>query len=259
MDYLNFYKGFPVENDVWGFDVEVAASKAEGSMYEAWFNVLKASHWYAEIQSTRRFRNVAMAHTYRRFGDLSQLNFKEWWKIRGHRIFKEKVPYRTIKPVSLDYKIKRSNKELKPSTLVLEIPLNLSLDKLKEQFDKILRAQEEYQNLKKYNRWDESTAPTRLFKDNLKFGFDRINRDLKIYLEYQSESQKQGFVAYKLAQKYGLLGHLKPDEKVTPDEMKNLLDRLDYVLDTTKKLIANATVGRFPDAGYFEPAEDLLD
>lgn len=260
MNLLDFYKGFPVEDDIYGFTLEAAASKAKHSIYESWFDVLKASPWYSEIQTTRSFKNAAMAHTYRRFGNLNNLTFEQWWKARGYKIFKEKIPFTEIKPVELGYKLKQSKDPYEPPTLLLEVPLHLDIKILRRQFDEVLRLQEAYQDKKKFSIYDNTTAHAKIFQMGQKFGYEIIKKDLNMYFEYQTESVKEGFIAYQFAQKHRVLGG---DGVVTnallDSEKSKLIGALKYALENTKKLIANATVGRFPDTGYCAAAQVLLD
>jgi hypothetical protein len=260
MDLLDFYKGFPVENDVYGFTLEAAASKAKHSIYESWFDVLKASPWYAEAERTKIFKNKAIADTYKLFGSLSGLTFEKWWKITGYKIFKERVPFTEIKLVELDYKLKQAKDPNEPPTLLLEVPLHLDIKILRKQFDQVLRLQEEYQEKKKFSIYDNTTAYAKVFQLGQKFGYEVIKKDLELYFDYQAESVKEGFIAYQFAQKHGLLDSKEITNRVTDAERTKLHGALMYNLENTKKLIANATVGRFPDTSdYLPAAKELLD
>ena len=260
MDELHFYKGFPVEDDIYGFSLEVAASKAKHSIYESWFDVLKASPWYAEAQKTKEFKNQAIADTFKLFGDLGNLTFEKWWKATGYKIFKERIPFTEIKSVDLDYKLKQSKDPNEPPTLLLEVPLHLDIKILRRQFDEVLRMQEAYQERRKFSIFDNTTANAKIFQLGQKFGYEVIKKDLEIYSDYQIESVKEGFIAYQFAQKYGLLGSPEVTNRVTDADKSKLHGALMYSLENTKKLIANATVGRFPDTSdYLPEARELLD
>lgn len=260
MDFLNFYKGFPVENDIYGFTFEVAASKAKHSIYESWFDVLKASPWYAEAQKTRDFKNQAMAETFDMFGDLTDLTFEQWWKATGHKIFKERIPFTGIKPVDLNYKLRESKDPNEPPILMLEVPLHLDIKILRRQFDEILRMQEAYQDRRKFSIFDNTTARAKIFQLGQKFGYEIIKKDLEIYFDHQIESVKEGFIAYQFAQKHRLLdGDGVVTNAILDSDKSKLIGALKYSLENTKRLIANATVGRFPDTDYYEPAQVLLN
>lgn len=261
MDELHFYKGFPVEDDIYGFTLEAAASRAKHSIYESWFDVLKASPWYAEAQKTKVFRNQAIADTYKLFGDLSNVTFEKWWKKTGYKIFKERVPFTKIKPLDLTYKVRPPKKEDEPATLLLEVPLHLDIKILRRQFEQVIRLQEEYQEKKKFDIHRATTANAKIFQLGQKFGYEVIKKELEIYFDYQIESVKEGFIAYQFAQKHGLLdsGGVVTN-RVTEGDMSRLNEVLKYSLENTKKLIANATVGRFPDTSdYLTAARELLD
>jgi hypothetical protein len=260
MDLLDFYKGFPVENDVYGFTLEAAASKAKHSIYESWFDVLKVSPWYAEAEKTKNFRNKEIADTYKLFGSLSGLTFDKWWKATGYKIFKERIPFDEIKRVELDYQLKHAKNPNEPPTMLLEVPLHLDIKILRKQFDEVLRMQEEYQEKKKFSIYDNTTAHAKIFQLGQKFGYEVIKKDLELYFDYQVESAEEGFIAYQFAQKHGLLDSTEITNRVTDAERTKLHGALMYNLENTKKLIANATVGRFPDTSdYLPAARELLD
>ncbi|QWD66029.1 hypothetical protein [Polynucleobacter sp. MWH-Aus1W21] len=261
MDELHFYKGFPVEDDIYGFTLEVAASKAKYSIYESWFDVLKASPWYAEAQKTKVFKNQAIADTYKLFGDLSNVAFEKWWKKTGYKIFKERVPFTKIKPLDLTYKVQSPKKKDEPPTLLLEVPLHLDIKILRRQFEQVIRLQEEYQEKKKFDIYRHTTANAKIFQLGQKFGYDVIKKDLEIYFDYQVESVKEGFITYQFAQKHALSdSNGIVTNRVTDADRGRLIEALKYSLENTRKLIANATVGRFPDTSdYLPTARELLD
>lgn len=261
MDELHFYKGFPVENDIYGFTLEVAASKAKSSIYESWFDVLKVSPWYVEAQKTKQFKNQAMADTFKLFGDLSNLTFEKWWKATGYKIFKERIPFVGIKKhLGLDCKLEESKSENEPSSILLKVPLNADIQILRRQFEQVIRMQEEYQEKKKFDIYRATTANAKIFQLGQKFGYEVIKKDLEMYFDYQTESVKEGFIAYQFAQKHGLLDSagIVTNAKTDSDKSK-LIGALKYRLENTRRLIANATVGRFPDTDYYGPAEVLLN
>lgn len=260
MDELHFYKGFPVEDDIYGFSLEAAASKAKNSIYESWFDVLKASPWYAEAQKTKEFKNQAIADTCNLFGDLSNLNFEKWWKTNGYKIFKERIPFTGIKDLGIDCKLEQSKKANEPSSLILKVSLDTDIKVLRREFDRILMLQAEYKERKKFSIFDNTTANAKIFQLGQKFGYEVIKKDLEIYSDYQKESAKEGFIAYQFAQKHGLLDSTEVTNRVTDADRSKLHGALMYSLENTKKLIANATVGRFPDTSdYLPEARELLD
>ena len=137
MEIEYFYKGLPYENEIFGFTLEASAAKSKGTMYEAWFDLLKASPWYGKMASGN-FPSEKAKKTWDGFKDLSNITFEEWWKKRGYKIFAEKVPYQKVEPITLGYKIKTAKDENAIPVLHLEVPLNLHPDALKKQFTEIL-------------------------------------------------------------------------------------------------------------------------
>jgi hypothetical protein len=245
MDIEYFYKGLPVENEVYGFTLEQSSSKSKCTMYEAWFDVLKASPWYSRM-SSGEFPSEQARSTWEGFGDISKITFEDWWKERGYQIFAERVPFRKIQEIELNYKIKTSKGDEKPPVLILEVPLNLHPDLLKKQLDEILARQRYLSGTKRFKRWDHSTADFHLLGDGI-HDYNSIKNALALLADFESEKNKPGFQKNLFAQKKGLLRYISPTASLSNQETKALNEKLLYELDQTRNLIANATEGRFPD------------
>mgnify|MGYP000110734617 CR=1 FL=1 len=250
MDIERFYKGLPYENEIFGFTLEASTAASKGTMYEAWFDLLKASPWYARMASGD-YLNQSAKNTWDGFGDLSNLTFSDWWKLRGHEIFAEAVPYRKVEEIDLNYKIKTTKGENAIPVLHLEVPLNLHPDALKQQFGEILRRQEALYRSDRFNRWDHSRADFHLQRDG-KLDYSDIKFRLDLYAEYQAEKIKPGFQKNTFAQKKGLVKHIRPNDVLTNQYTKELNDSLDHLIEQTLSLMAHATEGHFPET-YTHP------
>jgi hypothetical protein len=68
-----------------------------------------------------------------------------------------------------------------------------------------------------------------------------------LYAEYQREKVKPGFQKNLFAQQKGLVRHIAPNTQLTNQYTKELNDSLDYLIEQTLSLMANATEGRFPE------------
>ena len=150
------YKGLTAEDRVFALTPEVSVTKAKGTLYEAWFDVLKSSPWYRELCETGVFPSPSAEEVWIHFGDLRKMTFQEWWLSTGYRIFAEEIDYRPVEVLSVTTKIKNDDSAKKPPTLIIEVPLNLAPAVLREQFDQILRRHAEY--LVDFDRWEHSTA-----------------------------------------------------------------------------------------------------
>lgn len=245
MDIDYFYKGLPYENEIFGFTLEESTVKSKGTMYEAWFDLLNASPWYGKMASGSYPSELAKK-TWEGFGDLSGLTFSDWWRQCGYRIFAEKVPYKKVEQIRLDYKIKSAKDKNAIPVMHLEVPLNLHPDALKEQFAEILRRQKELYLSDRFNRWDHSRADFHLVREG-KLDYSDIKYRLDLYAEYQREKVKPGFQKNLFAQQKGLVRHIAPNTQLTNQYTKELNDSLDYLIEQTLSLMANATEGRFPE------------
>jgi hypothetical protein len=246
MEIEYFYKGLPYENEIFGFTLEASAAKSKGTMYEAWFDLLKASPWYGKMASGN-FPSEKAKKTWDGFKDLSNITFEEWWKKRGYKIFAEKVPYQKVEPITLGYKIKTAKDENAIPVLHLEVPLNLHPDALKKQFTEILQRQEALYRSDRFNRWDHSRADFHLVRDG-KLDYSDIKFRLDLYAEFQIEKVKPGFQKNLFAQKKGLVRHIGLNDHLTNQYTKELNDSLDHLIEQILSLMAHATEGRFPDA-----------
>lgn len=255
MDIEYFYKGLPYENEIFGFTLEASTVSSKGTMYEAWFDLLKASPWYAKMASGI-YPSENAKKTWEGFGDLSKLSFSDWWKIRGYEIFAEKVPYRKVEQIGLNYKIKTSKGKDAIPVMHLEVPLNLHPDALKQQFDEILRKQKVLYQSDRFNRWDHSRADFHLKRDG-KLDYSDIKFRLDLYAEYQSEKLKPGFQKNIFAQKKGLVRHIGPNDVLTNQYTKELNDSLDHLIEQTLSLMAHATEGDFPESVLHPWVKDL--
>jgi len=250
MDIEYFYKGLPYENEVFGYTLESSAAKSKGSMYEAWFDLLQASPWYGKMASGNYPSELAKK-TWDGFGDLSKLTFSDWWRKCGYEIFAEKVPYREVEKIDLNYKIKSTKDKDAIPVLHIEVPLNLHPDALKAQFAEILKRQKELYQTDRFNRWDHSRADFHLARDG-KLDYSDIKFRLDLYAELQKERVKPGFQKNLFAQRKGLVRHISQNVSLTNQQTKELNDSLDHLIEQTLSLMANATEGRFPET-YTHP------
>lgn len=270
-----YYKGLSAEERIYPYKPRESVVLAKGTLYEAWFDTLKASPWYAQICETKEFPSQAAKETWEHFGDLRNLMFDPWWQKVGHKIFTEVIPYRPVREVDLEYAIKH-NDENKPPTLVLEIPLNLSPAHLAQQFEVLVAKQFDYlaevangadskkKSLKvddadgdtifapsrTFNRWDHSTAKVHQRRDT-KITYQQIKIWLTIFKDWTSAKE----VNPKLTlTQFALQNNLSHEGKriynsssTTSNKGEQMLaNAASEPLKMARFLMAHATEGVFP-------------
>lgn len=243
------YKGLSAEDRLFPKEPKQSAILAKGTLYEAWFDTLQTSPWYAEIAMTGIFPNDYVEKTWRSFGDLTGLTFSKWWMQTGYRIFTEEVPYQAVAATDLEHEVSFGKDEKRPPMLTLEIPLNLSPKALEEQFRKILKAHESYQH--EFDRWKHSTAEVHQPRET-RLTYGSIKRWLVLYKDWESEKAKNS----ELTQfEYSIKNNLVPNArkkidlsaKLDATEKAVFSNALSDQLKLARNLMANATVGVFPD------------
>jgi hypothetical protein len=248
--YLN-YKGLLPADAIWGLTPEVSATKAQGTLYEAWFNTLKISPFYNKNLDDKITGDTEAAKTVNLFGDLRNREFKEWWLEIGYQIFAEPTPYQPIQEIT-DLKV-RLSKEAHPKaprTIIIEVPLNLDPAELSRQFATLVSKQKEYQE--EFKRWEMSQAEAH--QDNeTKLTFKTIQNWLEIYAEYEHQKKFLGseFKLYNFTKNMGLHPYyaLKSSRKreVPESERIPMSNVASDLIKKTKFLMANAAEMRFPD------------
>jgi len=248
-----YYKGLPIENEFFPFTPEQSADQAKGSMYEAWFDTLKASPWYNEICETRDFPSDAVKECYEKFGDLRPFSFKKWWLETGYKIFAERVRYEEMKVIGVTSEVSKTFKykkgENNPSKLIIEVPLNLAPKKLKEQFEELLRQYSAYYQHTDRNK--ESTAPVPFDRDS-KFGYSTIKSWLHIYKEVEKErALNNDATLVDICRKLGLRKNLFADfgEGTVIDDpqiRQQAANAISEYYQKARRLMAHATEMRFP-------------
>lgn len=248
-----YYKGLPIENEFFPFTPEQSAEQAKGSMYEAWFDALKASPWYNEICETRGFPSEAAKECYENFGDLRPMSFKKWWLEIGYKIFAERVRYEEMKDRGIvngaTKTLKYKKGENDPSKLLIEVPLNLDPKKLKEQFEAILREHSNYYEHK--NRFKESTAPVPFDRDS-KLSYGTIKLWLHIYKEVEKERELHkdatlADICRKLELRKNLFADFGEGTVVDDSQIRQqAANAVSEYYQKARRLMAHATEMRFP-------------
>ena len=247
-----YYKGLREEEHFYPYTPEQSAAKAKGTLYEAWFDVLKASPTYLKATVSHVFDSTAVSDCYELFGDLREIEFSQWWIETGYKIFAEQVRYEEITshPIKATTTIKFSKRKNVVPRLLIEVPLNLDPRKLKEQFDEILRKHTALYD-EKFNRWDHSTADAHLDRD-AKLDYRTIKHWLDVYIELENKKRLYGndYPLYKVCQSKRLSPKINRDfgiEAELPDKEKVFASNVvSDILKKVTRLMAHSSEKRFP-------------
>jgi hypothetical protein len=247
-----FYKGLREEEHFYPYTPEQSAAKAKRTLYEAWFDLLKASPWYQAAMNAHVFESQAVADCYEKFGDLRNVEFEDWWLQTGYQIFAERVRYEDLKAHKLDAKtsLKFSRNRNTAPKLVIEVPLNLDPRRLKEQFDEILQKHSDLYDTK-FNRWNHSQADVH-FERDAKIDYQTIKHWLSVY-EYVNEKRKSfgdGYPLYKVCRELKLSPYIEKNYSTSVAlDAEGKVYASNVVSDILKKitpLMAHASEMRFP-------------
>lgn len=237
-----FYKGFPEDVRFRAHTVPQSLEIAKGTLYQAWFDALQLSPYYAKAIDTGIWPSEEVQQTYKTFGDLRQTDFDRWWVGKGHSLFAEQHAFRRV----LVTDASDESGHIGP-TLKLEIPLNVSPATLKRQFDELLK--EHHPHYKDFDRWKASSAPMRM--ENRKLTSVSINLYLQVYRRWVD---KGGLIKdvhlFEIGEELGLDPKnvvLRTDypKEASAKHLKMSLMVTEY-LEKAKNLVAHATEGRFP-------------
>jgi len=247
-----YYKGLMDEDEHFRpHTPEKSAERAEGTMYEAWFDALKASHWYMAMCEGGEPPTNAAQVCFQNFGDIRPYSFKKWWMDVGYQIFAEQTRYEDVQvhEVSAKVKLKYNKKTGALNNLFLEIPTNIHPRKLREQFEDILEKHSRY--FEHNNRFAESDAPVTFDRDS-KLNYKTIMLWLKVYKLVEAErSKKHGASLAEICRDMELRPSLLKEfgYRTVIDDPEVKQKAASAVSDYYKKalrLIANATEMRFP-------------
>jgi hypothetical protein len=243
----------------------IQLAQAEESVYRWWYEFLRLSHdyWFLCRQSEGRSpqtKDERFAQVYRDFGDVFQVPFRLWWKIRGNRIFKETAAppkVRALKPNHLELDTRND----RYGRILLEVPLSLTRKRIMRQVGKIL---DEHEAARPRMRIEATTArypinPVRYQLHTLQTTHEVFNlyRELVVFPQFTNSRRiALGYepVDFEVDQyQIGKILHLNRNaEKLIGDEReiarrKNTMRAtVGRHLSRAKLLIANVEIGEFP-------------
>lgn len=233
-----YFKGFPEDVRFRSHTIPESLEIARGTLYETWYRCLKLSPYTAQALTTGIWLSEGQKKTYSQFGDLQGTTFDSWWLERGYELFKENDDFKRINLQQA------ANIDDSKDTLLLKIPLTVSPNTLRNQFDDLLRKHHPY--YKNFDRWQHSTASERLRSSKL------TSVSLNLYVSvYEQWLKNQDAALYSIGEEMSLIpryvvkhGDLGGDVRDKHLQMSLIVSEY---LEKAKNLIAHASEGIFPD------------
>ncbi len=94
----------------------------EESVYYLWFEYLRRNEKYKEYCETEKGKSTkTVEKLYKDFGDIHNIEFKDWWRVRGAELFCEQVDLERVEEISNVEQFKQRQSD---NVLTLAIPLN---------------------------------------------------------------------------------------------------------------------------------------
>jgi hypothetical protein len=236
-----FFKGFPEDVRFSKHSVPESLEIAKGTMYEAWFNALRLSPYMAESIDTGEWLSEQQENTYKKFGDLRNATFDQWWVDVGFNLFAEGQDFKRLT-------LREQSDEAKQDTLVIEIPLTTSPATLKAQFSDLLR--DHHPHFKKFDRWEMSTAYVKLQSSRLTSL--SINLYLMVYEKQKNMIATDGdeVTLYQVGEALDINPRLVVRYADRPADIKEkhlqMSLQVSEYIKKAKNLIAYASEGIFP-------------
>ena len=251
---------------------EMSLAQAQNSVYRWWWEYLRLSKDYWMLCQTSSSANIRtqdekLRRVYRRFGDIHNGSFADWWLDRGYRVFSEQVKFPKVAVVP-SRPSERQRQAPGDHNIWVEIPLKLSKRTIQKQLGKLL---DEYESSRLRRRLELSSAdfkvnPAPIGTHVLQKVHEvhALHRELIDKPKWQQQQQKSTVsTAPQRADLFriGKLLRLSPSNESLsgePDEVRARLNRMRVAVSRLVKrselLIANVEVGIFPSYKAVEVA-----
>jgi hypothetical protein len=249
MEQPIIYKGMPRLSYA---DIKEELIDAFNSPYFLWYEYLKLSKdywWVCKLMGETQ--DAELKAMYWDFGDVHEVEFRDWWLDRGRYLFAEQVQ---LPKVSLVYKESLNINPTPQNHVLLEIPLNLTERTISKQVLAIIRAQQN-RAVKRVSQAKRPLAKlSGLRRDVMKKAHYiwRLNRLITLSKQPNSTIGKPFNTAtsQQIGITMGLAPSCLPKRFDTPEKerkkrngMKVAVSRM---LQRANALIANAEIGIFP-------------
>lgn len=242
---------------------EMSLVQAQNSVYRWWWEYLRLSRDYWMVCQTSSSANIRtqdekLRRVYRRFGDIHNCSFDDWWLDRGYRVFSEQEKFPKVavipsRPSERQHQVPSDDK------IWVEIPLKLSKRTIQKQLGKVL---DEYESSRLRRRLELSSAdfkvnPAPIGTHVLQKVHEvhALHRELIDKPKWQLQHKSTIASAPERADLFriGKLLRLSPSNESMrgePGEIRARLNRMRVAVSRldkrSKLLIANVEVGIFP-------------
>ncbi len=170
-------------------------------------------------------------------------DFADWWQHQGRDLFKEvAVPYIDPKEIRID-----EHHGIATPIVVMEVPLNISRDLLRKQFDAII----DHYYPKDFMRHSASTAKRKIMPAKK----DRIFDFAYLLSVWRTKREDQGMPFWEvhcIAVNDERLRNMLRNQSNTSDERQELTKKAERAFNQADELVRNALIGLFPDDRMFQ-------
>lgn len=227
---------------------EASVEDAKRSPYYWWWAYLRLSKDYWLICTRKGVAEDArLKSMYRDFGDVFANTFEEWWRRRGAGLFSERLALPKVREVQREQMALSRDTE---STVLLEVPLNMTERTLIRQIREILRQHPQRQ----IERVSTAIRPLAQLKgirqDVLQVAYEVWQR------HYESERANEGGGAvgrkglYQIGKEMRLVRTCMPAVTDSDDKARKKVNGMKVavsrMLSRANNLIDNAALGSFP-------------
>lgn len=227
---------------------ELAAAKR--SLYYLWWRFLRLSedYWWL-CQFNGKSKDKEFNETYKKFGNVFDGTFEDWWAARGADLFAYKLEPPKVEWLDKGKFYGKSEDYYK----VLLIPKNLTKSEIASQVRKVL-ATHKKAPLSKRIRYDVSISDTRGMKRPvLESVFDvwSLNQVLKLAIQNGRLDRPERFTQYWMGKQLNLMRTSSQTHFVNIETQAKhqlaLRVKVNRYLSKAQSLIANTEYGKFPD------------
>jgi hypothetical protein len=237
-----------------------------------WWEYLRISKDYWMVCQTSKPGSIQtqdqqLRRVYRRFGDIYNCTFDEWWLDRGYMLFSEQERFPKVEEVPRR-PTERKRQAPAEDRIWIDVPLKLSKRTIQKQIGKLL---DEYESNRLNRRLELTSAD---FKINpVQFGTNTLKKVHEVHVLHRELIEKPKWLRQYQPEKVdsearadlfriGKLLRLSPSNESLrglPNEVRARLNRMrvavSRLLKRSELLIANVEVGTFPS---YKPVEQTM-
>jgi hypothetical protein len=249
---------------------EDSLADARTSLRRWWWEFLRLSQDYWLLCQTSKGKPMPatedeqLRRVYRRFGDIYNCTFEEWWLERGYRLFSEVDRFPKVTEVARR-PIERQRQAPTEDRIWIEVPLKLSKRTIQKQIGRIL---EQHASARLSRRTELTSAE---FKINpAQFGVATLKKVHEVHVLHRALIEKPRWIALHQPSptketaradlfRIGKLLRISPSNESLngePNEVRARLNRMrvsvSRLLKRSELLIANVERGVFPSYGLVD-------